>query len=261
MYNINMSTCLIGYTGFVGTNLIKSTNFDVLINSKNFKSIKYQHFDTIICAGISAVKYLANANPEEDWNKINELIEVLKTVTADKVIVISTVDIYNTPIEVTEHSDYSKCVSTSAYGLNRYKFEQFCNEHFPNTTVIRLPGLFGEGLKKNVIFDLLNNNMIGAINPDASFQYYNLSNLWNDIKIALTNNIKCLNISTEPIVTSDIANKFFQDCELTKKDGVAPRYDMHSVYANVWNKTGNYLYSKDDIMHDLEQFIKEYKHA
>lgn len=32
--------CLIGYTGFVGGNLVAQRTFDVLINSKNFETMR-----------------------------------------------------------------------------------------------------------------------------------------------------------------------------------------------------------------------------
>ena len=41
------------------------------------------------------------------------------------------------------------------YGRNRYYVEKFVNSHFANCTIIRLPSLFGKGLKKNFIYDLL----------------------------------------------------------------------------------------------------------
>lgn len=52
--------CLIGYTGFVGGNLVAKRQFDVLINSKNFESMRGAHYDRVVCAGISAVKWQAN---------------------------------------------------------------------------------------------------------------------------------------------------------------------------------------------------------
>jgi hypothetical protein len=47
-----------------------------------------------------------------------------------------------------EKSDY--------YGRHRLAFEDFVKANFTNVTIIRLPGLFGEGLKKNFIYDILN---------------------------------------------------------------------------------------------------------
>ena len=60
---------LVGYTGFVGSNLLQFFKFDELYNSKNFYEAKNKHFETIFFCGVPAIKWLANKNPEED-NKI-----------------------------------------------------------------------------------------------------------------------------------------------------------------------------------------------
>ena len=53
-----MSSAIIGNTGFVGSNLIRQRHFDAFYNSKN---IETKSFDLVICAGVPAVKWLANS--------------------------------------------------------------------------------------------------------------------------------------------------------------------------------------------------------
>jgi hypothetical protein len=43
-----------------------------------------------------------------------------------------------------------------AYGRNRRALEAFCADRFDDCLIVRLPALFGPGLRKNFIFDLLN---------------------------------------------------------------------------------------------------------
>jgi hypothetical protein len=43
----------------------------------------------------------------------------------------------------------------TAYGLHRYKLEQTARELVPNCHTLRLPALFGIGLKKNFIYDII----------------------------------------------------------------------------------------------------------
>ena len=87
-----MSSGLIGYTGFVGGNLMSQYKFDYLYNSKNFREIENCELDFVVCAGISAVKWQANKEPEKDKQKINELRKSLKKAKIKHFILISTVD-------------------------------------------------------------------------------------------------------------------------------------------------------------------------
>ena len=48
-------------------------------------------------------------------------------------------------------------------------FEDFCVRTFAGCVVVRLPGLFGEGLKKNVLYDLLNDNRLDRDQPGIEF--------------------------------------------------------------------------------------------
>lgn len=248
-----MSKVLIGYTGFVGSNLLEQDNYDVLINSKNCDELRNKHFDKIVCAGVSAVKWKANKFPEEDLANINKLIDVLSTVTADKFVLISTVDVYNV---LTNANEDTICTdNTQAYGKNRLYFEEWCKSHFKNVLIVRLPGLFGNNLKKNVIFDLLHDNCLDMINPDSSFQYYYLKNLTNDIKKAESKNINLINLFTEPIKTQEIIDLFFSNKVVGENKNDEIHYDLYTKYAKLNNHTGNYLYSKQEILKYLKEFI------
>lgn len=252
-----MKTVLIGYTGFVGSNLLSQSKYDVLINSKNFESLINGTFDKIVCAGVSSVKWKANKNPEEDLMNINKLVDVLKTVKANKFILISTVDVYN----VLSNADESTICSNDnhAYGRHRLYFENFCKEQFKDILIVRLPALFGQGLKKNVIYDLLNDNCLEMINLNSSFQYYCLNNLTHDINLAEIHGIKLINLFTEPITTLEIVNRFFKD-KLDKCKGTNEvHYNLYTKYAELNNHNGKYLYTKDEIFKQLTNFITGYK--
>ncbi len=50
---------------------------------------------------------------------------------------------------------------------------------------MRLPGLYGPGLKKNVIFDFLHDNDVHKIDSRGVFQFYDTTRLWRDLEIAV----------------------------------------------------------------------------
>lgn len=144
---------LIGYTGFVGSNL-SLEDYTCMYNSNNIYEIIGKSFDLLTCSGIRAEKFLANMYPEQDLDAINNLIKMLKQIKCKKFVLISTIDIYKNPVDVNEDT----IVNTEglhAYGANRYYMEQFVEDYFEDYLIVRLPALFGKGLKKNFIYDLI----------------------------------------------------------------------------------------------------------
>lgn len=253
-----MKTALIGYTGFVGSNLKEQYNFTDLYNSKNFQEMQGQEFDLVICAGVSAVKWMANKEPEKDLECIKALENVLATVKAKQFILISTIDVYATPQRLDEDFDCSS-IPNHAYGTHRAAFEKFCNNKFEDCTIVRLPGLFGEGLKKNAIYDLLNDNCLEMINTKSSYQYYYLKHLWKDIQVALDNNIKLINLFTEPVSTQEICKTFFPLKVVGQEAAPEGHYNLYTKHATKWNNKGNYIYTKDEMIQQLSEFIEAYK--
>lgn len=144
---------LIGYTGFVGNNLT-STQYTHQYNSKNINDIIGKEFNQVVCAGVRAEKFLANAYPQQDLESIKALIEVLKQVKCKQFILISTIDIYKSPKNVDENTSIEQD-GLHPYGANRYYMEEFVRNNFDDYLIVRLPALFGKGLKKNFIYDII----------------------------------------------------------------------------------------------------------
>lgn len=253
-----MKEAFIGHSGFVGSNLKLQHRFTNLYNSKNFREMGKKRYDLVVCAGISAQKWIANKNPKKDKSKIKELQDVLKTIETKKFVLISTIDVY--PILRGKDEDFNfSDIDNHAYGKHRHEFEIFCSETFLNCTIVRLPGLFGKGLKKNIIFDLLNDNCLEMINEKSSFQFYNLKFLWGDIKKVMENDIRIINLVNEPIVTKDILMTFFPSKMLGQKAISEVHYDLHTQYAHHWGKDVPYIYTKEEIMQQLLEFISGYE--
>jgi len=252
---MNRTRALIGFSGFVGGNLLRITGFDSLYNSTNINEIQGKEFDIVVCAGLPAEKWRANKDPERDQSNIELLKGFLRTIKANRFILISTIDVYPLLIEKDETFDCSS-LHNNPYGSNRLDFECFCRRCFNDCYVFRLPALFGKGLKKNVIFDLVHSNMLEKINPSSTFQYYDLNDLWNDISIAIENDIHLLNLFTEPIKTSFIVDHYFPDVLLGTDPYQEAHYDLRTVYGHFFGGTGGYIRSKEDIMEKLGVFLK-----
>lgn len=249
-----MSTALIGHSGFVGSNLQAKRSYGSFYRSSNIDTIRGQQYDHVVCAGVQSMKWWANLHPEEDLAGIDRLLQPLATVKAARFTLISTIDIYPIPREVDEFSVIYQ-FGHHAYGLNRLHVENWISERFPQVLILRLPGLFGPGLKKNVIFDMIHDNDLHMIHPGGIFQYYDLRRLADDIERAWKLGISLLNVSTEPLGTGEIRDRFFPSKKLGAAGPPPAGYDMKSKHAEVWGGTNGYLYSKADVFADLDNWL------
>lgn len=143
---------LVGYTGFVGSNLSKSFKFDGLFNSKNIQDAYGLNPDLCVYSGVRAEKYIANNFPEEDLNSIYGAINNIKKINPKRIVLISTVDVLDFPYGDEDCHFYSPL----PYGKNRRVLEEFVEQNFSDYLIVRLPGLYGINLKKNFIYDYKN---------------------------------------------------------------------------------------------------------
>lgn len=150
-----MSRALIGFTGFVGKNLLAQAKFDSLFNSSNIARIAGAPFETVVCAAAPATMWAANKDPDADLRNIHVLVDALSGVKAERLVLISTIAVLADAAagfdEASAHFETQK-----AYGRNRRQLEQAVVALFPQSHIVRLPALFGLGLKKNFLFDILN---------------------------------------------------------------------------------------------------------
>lgn len=249
-----MSVSLIGDSGFIGGSLLRQVRINDRYNARTIETIVGRRYDLLIIAGAPGAKWRANQNPAADAASIARLTAALDRVTARRVVLISTVDVYPRPIKVTESSAFDPD-SASPYGRHRRALEAFVVSRF-NAVVLRLPGVFGAGLKKNVLFDLLTRHEIDRINPDSVYQWYPLDRLWLDIRSALARNLALVNLATEPIVVREIARNVF-GLDLTASDASAPAacYDVRTEYERLLGGRRGYLADKAEIIHRLTRFV------
>ena len=248
-------TALIGYSGFIGSNLTRQFAFDECYNSKNIGDIRGREFDLLVCAGVSAVKWWANKNPDADRARIDSLLADLAEVRARKVAVLSTVDVYPINRDVDETFD---CHSqpNHAYGANRLHFEDAMRERFRDAVIVRIAGVFGPGLKKNVIYDLLHDNCLEMIQPASSFQYYNVSRLWRDLQQLDATGIRLVNFVTEPIPTREIIDRFFPGKDVGAQPAPEAHYDVKTLYSREFGALPPYLAGAEQVLADLGEFVR-----
>jgi len=147
---------LVGYTGFVGSNLCKQHKFYACFNSKNIADAFGLAPDLCVYSGVRAEKFAADKFPEQDLVHIKEALENIRKIDARKLVLVSTIDVIPAQSQdIFEDTPYSTDKLTP-YGQNRLYLEHEVRKIYPDAHIIRLPGLFGDGLKKNFIFDMIN---------------------------------------------------------------------------------------------------------
>lgn len=249
-----MTRALIGHTGFVGGNLLRQTSFDGLYNSSNVDDVRGRSFELVVCAGAPAVKWKANAEPEADLANLERLMEALGEVRAGHVVLISTVDVYPQPVEVDEDTPIDPAAA-SPYGRHRRQLETFLEERF-DCTVLRLPGLFGHGLKKNVVYDFLHANRLEAIPPDAEFQFYDLERLWADVERVRAAGLGLVNLATEPTSVRRVAREAFGIDFENPDPPPAARYDMRTRHDRALGGANGYLYDAATVLAGMRAFVE-----
>ncbi len=299
---------LVGYTGFVGSNIYEAGEFDAVYNSKNIEEAYGTNPDLLVYSGLRAEKFLANNAPEKDKALILEAQENIKKINPKKLVLISTIDVFKMPKGVDENSIIDT-ENLHPYGYNRYMLEQWVREKYPDALIIRLPGLYGKNIKKNFIYDFINlipfmlkedkmkelslkdselknyytlmdngfykvkdlgdNEKIilkakfktlgfSALNFTDSrsvYQFYPLSRLWDDIQIALANNITLWHPATEPVSAGELYKYLTGKEFVNELGGVPADYDYKTLHGKIFGGAGGYICNKAEIKEDIRQFI------
>ncbi|MEN5075076.1 NAD-dependent epimerase/dehydratase family protein [Isoptericola cucumis] len=202
-----MRTALIGHTGFVGSNLAAAAAFDDLYNTSNIEQIKGQEYDLVVSAAARADSHRINSDGAADRAEIDEYVDLLSTVRAQKLVLASTVCVYPGQTSPDESTPLSEDGLTP-YGANRLHMERRLGDAF-DLLPVRLPQLYGRGIKKGIVYDLMNDYRVEHIRPEGEFQYYDLRRLWADVQVALEHGLDSLNIATPALTSATIAKEVF----------------------------------------------------
>jgi hypothetical protein len=146
---------LVGYTGFVGSNIYAGRRFDRAFNSSNIGDAFGTRPDLCVYAGIRAEKFLANDDPTADRAIIDNAADTIRRIAPKRLALISTIDVFKNPAGVDEDTS-PNTEGLHAYGANRLALEQQASAMVKDCHILRLPGLFGKNIKKNFIYDLMN---------------------------------------------------------------------------------------------------------
>lgn len=301
---------LVGYTGFVGSNLYQNGMFDAVYNSRNIEEAYGTAPDLLVYSGLRAEKYLANNAPEKDMEQIKQAQMNIENIRPKKLVLISTIDVFKIPKDVNEESEIDMN-GLHPYGYNRYQLECWVRENYSDALIIRLPGLFGQNLKKNFIYDYIHvipymlkeEKMTELSEKDAElssfydkldngfyrvkqlseqesgelktkfkalqfsalnftdsrsvYQFYPLQRLWNDIRIALKNDIRLWHPATEPVSAGELYYYLTGEEFRNELSGIPADYDYRTIYAEDFGGENGYICSKKGILNEIKKFVED----
>ena len=304
-----MRDFLVGYSGFVGSNIADKHHFEGLFNSKNIEESYNKNPDLLVYSGVPSAMFLANNFPEKDLGIIHEAMDNIKNINPETIVLVSTIAVYNNPVNIDENSGININELTT-YGKNRLLLEQYVEKNFENYLIVRLPALFGKNIKKNFIYDYI--HLIPALLTETKFeelmqkddlikdyytlqdngfykckelnqeeekllkeyfktigfsalnftdsrsvyQFYDLSHLWEHIEIALKNNIKKLNLATEPIQVCELYKALCGKDFVNELNKTPFNYNYKTLYAEKFNGKNGYIYTKKEVMQQIRGFVK-----
>lgn len=238
---------LVGWTGFVGGVLARQIQPVARFRSTDIEQLADADVDEIVCAGAPAEKWRANAEPEADWASISRLIDALRRSRARSCVLVSTVDVYAD----SRGADESRPVDTAqeqAYGRHRALLEEVVADHFPQAVVLRLPALFGPGLKKNLVYDLIHQPGARFAHQDSSFQFYDVRDLWGHVLLAQDAGLPVVNLATEPVTSAEVAAECF-GVDYVCTDRPVAAYDLHTRHAEQLGlREGPYVRTRGEVL-------------
>ena len=146
-------TVLVGRTGFVGGNLMAAHTFDAAYHSTDVAEGFGCRNELVVYAGVPAAMFLANRDPAADLAVMAAARENLRRLAPRRLVLISSIAVYRDSRGKDEASPM-ETEGLPPYGANRLQLEQWVREDFNDALIVRLPALYGAGLKKNFLFDL-----------------------------------------------------------------------------------------------------------
>ena len=248
------SRCLIGATGFVGSNLAAQAPFDLAVSRANIADAYGRHFDLVVCAGAPAAKWLANADPEGDRRNLASLVASVRSIEAKRIVLISTVDVFARAIDVTEDDDADDGEPT-AYGRNRRWLEREIASLEAPVHVVRLPALFGAGLKKNLLRDLLDGTEEQfPQHTESRFQWYDVARLWSDLQLVVERQLELVHLAVPPIAAGELGSRLFGR-PLRSIDTEPVIYRLRTKHDAVWGRSDGYIHDEREEWRRLEAFV------
>ncbi len=172
-----MKVFIMGGDGFVGSAFVRQCEVRNLdweaVELDNYDQFRGKSCDLLINAAGNSKKYLANQDPVRDFEySLVALLRSFQDFQFSSYVYISSIDVYS------DHSNPEKnredaainIADLSHYGFHKFLGENIVRHYLPRWLIVRLGGVLGPGLKKNPVFDLLDDVPL-RVNEESRYGY------------------------------------------------------------------------------------------
>lgn len=162
-----MQVFVVGGEGFVGSAYVRLFNKlgmnCVTISRANYADFAGQSCDLLINSNGNSKKFLADKDPKAEFEaSVFSVVRTLADFDAKTYVFLSTGDVYprqDSP-EITREDLDLDTRQMSRYGLHKFTAENMVRALHPDFLIMRMGGFVGPGLRKNAIFDMLNDQPV-----------------------------------------------------------------------------------------------------
>ena len=215
--------------GLIGKRLQQFVNATHIFDSKQLLDLPLREYSTVYVAAPSGNRIWASQNPGFDQASTGLLIRNLLVAKCQRIVLISTGDTQVKP--------------DTGYGKNRLELENAIQGRFENHYIIRLPGLIGNDITKNILYDIKHKTeWADRINGSVKQQWYPLDHLEKDIPAIIKGDQRVVNLVSEPILNKDIVDQFSNGATVNE---TAVEYDLKP-----------YKYTKEEIFDQISLYMR-----
>ena len=254
-----MRSAVLGFTGLVGSQISDANDDFAKINRENLDELFREEWGSLFISALPAEKWRANKFPDEDKANLDSLKHSLSRVAAQKVVLVSTVDVFGEPANVDENS-FPVFSDASPYGQNRLDLELFVEAKFKESWIVRLPALVSKRLKKNLLFDIKHGRETKSVPINAEFQFYPLDRLVDDLRIVCSLSPGIYHLTSRPIEVMKLATEFNLEPKMFAPPTLrAPKYDLRTVHASNWGVSGHYQVEAQESLAKIYEYLNDSK--
>ena len=87
------------------------------------------------------------------------------------------------------------------------------------------------------------------------YQFYNLARLWDDIQIALKNDIKMWHPATAPVSAGEVYEYLTGNTFSNELGGNPAYYDYKTVHDSIFGGKNGYICDKEKVLRDIKEFV------